>query len=506
MTAAALSKFYPEKQLTVIEDPNTPTVGVGESTYDGFIYFCKILEINECDFFKFTDASLKLGLKFIGFNGSSDDVFTYMFGTPDTSDTRWGVEDWQIRKQLYPHIPLTDYTESFFPQAFLAKHNRYSDNLDGSLGTFNPDLDRALHFDAVKFAEWLKKSYCEPRGVTYASGTVTSCNFDDNGYISELVTSEGIVKADLFIDCTGFKSLLLGQFLGEPFKSYNNVLPNNRAWATQVPYVDKDKELTAYTTCTALGNGWCWDIPLWSRLGAGYVYSDEYASPNDALKEFKEYLVKGLTVPRSEELVESLQFHDIPMRVGIHERVWVNNVVAIGLSAGFIEPLESNGLFTVHEFLYQLIKSLENGPVSNTDIHIFNDYTRTTYDHFIEFIKLHYCFSKRHDTSYWIANMSRDYQIGSAKTNIRRVVDAWSRDVPTHPNDAANWISGGFGYRALNSVSILQGQIRHGLDYKEYLNSVFSLLDNKKELWNEAALLSPTLSDYIQERYHSECG
>jgi tryptophan halogenase len=503
MTAGILAKFFPNKNITVLEDPATPTIGVGEATYDAFIHFCKVLEIDEYDFFRATDASIKLGLKFVGFNGGTDDEFTYMFGSPDLSGTQWGLEDWQIRKQLHPNIPLTDYSETYFFQAHLLKHNTYNENLDGSLGPFNSDLDRALHFDSAKFGEWLKNQYCLPRGVNHIPTVVQSCSFDDRGYVAGLHTDHGYIQGDLYVDCTGFQSLLLGKFLKEPFNSLEGELPNNRAWATQLPYVDKEQELTPYSTCTALGNGWCWNVPLWSRLGAGYVYSDKHASPEDALAEFKNYLCQNLVIPRSSEIVESLHFRDIQMRTGIHERVWVNNVVAIGLSAGFIEPLESTGLFTVHEFLYQLVKSLENGAVSRLDIDMFNDYTQSMFKHLCEFIKVHYCFSKRCDTPYWVDNLNRDWDIQSAKTNLHRAVRSWTVSTPLDFSEAINWIVGGFGYTPLNSVSMKLGEIRNRQDYKQSLSHTFHMLDVRKQRWEEAALSSVSFLHHMQTKYHS---
>ena len=142
----------------------------------------------------------------------------------------------------------------------------------------------------------------------------------------------------MYIDCTGFKSLLLDKTLKEPFESYADLLPNDSAWATKLNYKNKEKELVSYTNCTAIENGWVWNIPLWSRIGTGYVYSSKFVDDETALKQFKKHLNN-----------EDIEAHNIKMRVGIHNRLWVKNVVAIGLSAGFIEPLESNGLFTVHE-------------------------------------------------------------------------------------------------------------------------------------------------------------
>ena len=147
---------------------------------------------------------------------------------------------------------------------------------------------------------------------------------------------------------------MIEEALKEEFIPYGDMLPNNRAWATRMPYKDKEREMEPFTNSTALGHGWSWNIPSWERLGTGYVYSDKYISKEDALEEFKLYLMSDKMIcPRTRKEVDDMEYRDIPMRVGIHKHTFVKNCVAIGLSAGFIEPLESNGLFSVHEFLFK---------------------------------------------------------------------------------------------------------------------------------------------------------
>jgi tryptophan halogenase len=173
------------------------------------------------------------------------------------------------------------------------------------------------------------------------------------------------------------------------------MLPNNSAWATRIPYKNKEKELVGYTNCTAIENGWVWNIPLWSRIGTGYVYSDKFVSDEDALKEFQKYLG-----------TKELEFKNIKMRVGLHNRLWVKNVVAIGLSAGFIEPLESNGLFTVHEFLMILLRNIQRDKFSQFDRDSYNYQAKHLFRNFAEFVALHYALSHRNDTEYWKANLN----------------------------------------------------------------------------------------------------
>ena len=187
------------------------------------------------------------------------------------------------------------------------------------------------------------------------------------------------------------------------------MLPNNSAWATRIPYTNKKKELNLYTNCTAYNNGWIWNIPLWSRMGTGYVYSDKFISDDDALKEFKTYLGK-----------RDLDFKKIKMRVGIQKRLWVKNVVAIGLSAGFIEPLESNGLYSVHEFLFHLSRTLRRDVVTQYEKDAFSFACKHAFYVFAEFVAMHYALSQRTDTPYWKANFNKTWDDGVV--NLRPVL------------------------------------------------------------------------------------
>ncbi len=510
MTAAALIKFFPNKNITVVESPNTSPIGVGESTYEGIRFFCRLLEINEKDFFIETDASIKIAIAFSNFyKESGDDKFQYPFGPPFLDGTLWGAEDWLIKKSIYPETPSSEYAESYFPQAQLVKHGRFSDNKKGEFEKFRPELDTALHFDAIKFGKWLKNKYCLPKNVKNIEQEIIEVKTNKNGISSLLLSSGDTLSADLYVDCTGFKSLLLDKTLKEPFVSYTDILPNNSAWATRIEYIDKEKELKPVTTCTALKNGWTWDIPLWSRLGAGYVYSDKYINEEKALEEFKNYLTSSsMTMKRSREDVDKLEFVNIKMRVGIHERTWVKNVVAIGLSAGFIEPLESNGLFTVHEFLYQLIRSLLRGKVSGWDIDVYNKKTLEIYDNFVNFIRIHYSLSIRDDSDYWKDNLNRsnyfnkEYLMSNRLDHIDVLYNAKTTNFQVPTYGGIPWISTGMNYPILDIVSVKHGELKNGMNYKNDLDSYFRELDSKREFWEKNALNSPTLYNYLKKKYH----
>ena len=511
MTASALIKFFPDKEIVVIEDPDSPAIGVGESTYDGIKYFCTLIGVKEEDFFVQTDASLKIGLSFVDmYKTSGEEPFFYPFGAPYLENTRWGYEDWLIKKVCYPETPVTEFAESYFPQTSLAKMNKFSDNESGEFGNFNAKYDAALHFDAIKFGIYLRDNLCIPAGVKHIKARVDDVTTDDTG-IKSLTTDTGMtITADLFVDCTGFKSLLLGEALKEPFNSYKKVLPNNKAWATRLPYKNKEAELRPITTSTFIENGWVWDIPLWSRLGTGYVYSDEFVSDKDALDEFKKYLASDKMVePRTQEEINELEFKNIEIRVGIHERTWVKNVVAIGLSAGFIEPLESNGLFTAHEFILQLVRALQRGTVSSWDVEVYNRATLEIYNNFANFIRMHYALSSRRDTPYWKANFERGQyfnnsvvRLAASKDHLEGVYDAKMSTFNPPTRGGLTLIAVGMNYQLLDPISISLGEIKNNMNYKTDLAANFRDLDSKRAVWAAAADRADTLLEYLRKKYH----
>jgi hypothetical protein len=394
MAAATLISQFPNKDITVIESPNIPTVGVGESTLGQINNWLDLLDIKDEDFMPHTDASYKLSIRFEDFYKKSDGGFHYPFGPVVENETLGYKQLWFLKKHLQPDTPITNYADWLYQNMALVNNNVLFKNENRELDHFDFKYHVAYHFDATKFGLWLRDKYCIPRGVKHILEDIKTIETNDEG----LVSLNNKHKADLYIDCTGFKSLLLGETLKEPFNNYSNLLPNNKAWATRVPYKNKEDELRPYTNCTAIENGWVWNIPSWERIGTGYVYSDKYVSDEEALNEFKRHLdKKGSDYSKSE-------FKNIKMRVGIHNRLFVKNVCAIGLSAGFIEPLESNGLLSVHEFLINLIKIMSRGDkdtISEWDRDNFNVECRRFFDTFTEFVSMHYALSHRDDTPYW---------------------------------------------------------------------------------------------------------
>ena len=506
MSAAMLVKEYPTYDITVIESPDVPIVGVGESTINGLRQFCNYLGIDESHFLKFTDGSYKLSIKFTDFYKKDDGGFLYPFGFAQTKGTLFGLNDWLIKKYAYPDTPVTDFAESYSPQAVMCKNNKFFKNPNFSImDSYDSDLGLAYHFDATKFGAWLRDEYSVPKGVKHIADTVDTIDTDGSN-ITELTLSNGQkITADLFVDCTGFKSLLMEKTLKEPFISYSDMLPNNKAWATQLPYANKEIELEPFTNCTAINNGWVWNIPLWSRLGTGYVYSDKFISKEDALKEFKQYLQSDkMVVPRTKDEVENLKFKELTMRVGIHKRTWVGNCVAIGLAAGFIEPLESNGLYTIHQFLFELIRTLSRGAPTEWDKSAYNYATFKQFNEFAEFVAIHYSLSRRDDTEYWQASMRKDYfsTVKKSPSTFDQIVDNRSFTHNAPISGGYSWIQAGMNYFPLDHIDAKLGEMETPTDYKTFYSVQIKYLEDRKKYWESIIDSQPTLFEYLRDNIY----
>jgi tryptophan halogenase len=510
MSAAILKKSFPNFKITLIESPNIPIIGVGESTLGRIRNFCSYLNLDEQDFMKSTDASYKISIRFDDFYEKNSGGYHYPLGYPWLEGTNEGVKDWMYKKVLHPETSNEDFVRCFFPSASIFEKNKFSFNEIGYYDNYNPTINSSFHFDAIKFSSFLKEKFCIPAGVIHKLGTVSNVTLADCGVESLILDNGEVITADLFIDCTGFQSLLIGK-LDVPFRSYERILPNNRAWACPMPYVDPEKEILPYTKCTAIENGWCWNTPLWSRLGTGYTYCDKFVSPEQALEEFKNYLCSDkMAVPRSREYVDSLKFRDIPFKTGVYERIFEKNVVAIGLSAGFLEPLEGNGLFSVHEFLFKLVKTLLRGTVTQWDRDVFNTAVANTHRNFSQFIALHYCLSIRNDTDYWkyITDLSYDPDM----VKLRPSTSIGFNDL-THrkmfsetpdPMAGITYVSTGMNYHIFDLIGQKWHEGYDHIDHNKFLNPIFQKFEKNKEKWNKFSQKEMSLYQYLKKKVYKE--
>ena len=501
ITAASLITQLTGKKITVIESPNISTVGVGESTVGGIRAWMRMVGITDKDFMVATDASYKLAIKFTNFYTKDSGSWYYPFGTACLKDTMHGQDDWFIKKAIYPNTKSVDYVDSYYPQMALVNENKMMTN-NGLLGNFDFYNDTAFHFDATKFGAWLRDHHCIPRGVNHVVDEVVDITQDING-IDELILKSGKrVSADLFVDCTGFTSLLLGRTLKVPFNSFEHILPNNRALATHIPYTDKETQLNSVTECTALDNGWVWNIPLWSHIGTGYVYSDKHITTEQAKEDFINHLQSNGAD------ISNCKFKDIPMKTGMYEKLWVKNVVAIGLSAAFVEPLESSGLLTTHDFARTLCNILLRGRVSQWDRDEFNLKCEDEFNYWAQFVSMHYALSHRDDSKYW-QDISEKSYVGLVNTVNRLQTQSLYHQTLYQKNfvkyfqadPGINCLAAGMNWNA-NDITTLNNIFAVGTDLKHEFSIVIDNLSKRTQNWKRAVETAPSLFKYLNDTFY----
>ena len=495
--AAVLKKTFPEKDIRMLKGKNIPTVGVGESTLGGINNFLQLLDIQDKDFMKACDASYKQSIRFENFGSLNDGGFHYPFGGALYDETINTYNEWYLYKMRKPNLPNSDFATSMFPHMALINEGRITDK--DLFPSFNFRKDVAYHFDAIKLANWIEENRFIPMGGRVIVDDIVNVAQNEDGSIKHLEVSYGnTVSADLYIDCTGFKSLLLGKTLKVPFEDYSHLLPNNKAWATKIDYKDKQKELKGYTNCTAIENGWVWNIPLWSRMGSGYVYSDKYIDDDKALEQFQKHIGR-----------DDLSFKNIDMKIGIHKKLWVKNVVAVGLSAGFIEPLESNGLITIHTFLIRLLPLLKK-PIVGEFVKQHYDFScRRMFRGFAEFVALHYYLSNRTDTEYWRDIQKRtlplEERFNDERSDLQLAVRNKSENGMWHPTGGFPCIATGMGWHANTLEEVYYYEANSDKEY--WMNRWKKLEDKFEERKRHFRLVAhkcPTLYKFLQKNIYFE--
>jgi len=402
ITASTLVHKFPEKKITVIEDKSISTMGFGESTFKEINVWLKRLDIDIKDFMVNTEAAYKLGVKFTDFKNLGLESFFTHFGEQFQPSDSNGRVNFFYQKEINNDLNFYDYFKNYVPQSQMILNNKITDLDFPELNPFSLKDCSGFQVNAVKLADYFANKYAIPRGVERIFATVQSINSEYKDVDSVTLDDGSIIYADFFVDCTGFSSLLLGQHLKEPFVSTKDILPNNKAFFATVDYTEKEKELEIFTHSIALKNGWAWNNPLWSRIGTGYIYSDEFTDENSALKEFKDHLDSKNMAHFDPNRSEKININKIEIKNGYYERNWVNNVCAIGPSSAFLDPLEGIGLFFVYHFASKLSDLLAKDFYTDVDQKSFNKMFKNEIKENIDFIKIHHLLSKRDDSEYWI--------------------------------------------------------------------------------------------------------
>jgi tryptophan halogenase len=368
--------------IDVIESPDIPTIGVGEATVPGILTFLKTLGIDQNDFMEHTQGAIKLAIRFKDWKRLGEEYW-HPFGAIGATIERLPFYQFWHKARTLGHEPQMG---QYNLEVALAQVNRfiYPGN---SLGIAQ-GLRYALHFDAGLMAKYLRV-YSEALGVRRHERNVAGASLRADGFIEEVVFVEGDrLKADLYIDCTGFRGLLIEQALATGYRDWSDVLPCNRAVAMQVP---NQIPRPPYTSSTARAAGWQWRIPLQHRVGTGYVYSSQHISDEDALADL-------LAVPGNTPLVEP---RFIRFVTGHRKLFWNRNCVALGLASGFIEPLESTSIHLIYSGVYNLLDHFPDSSFDPVNIADYNAQMVEEFERVRDFIVLHYCTTQRTDTPLW---------------------------------------------------------------------------------------------------------
>ena len=429
-------------QVTLIESPTTPPIGVGEGTWPTMRDTLRRIGVSEAALVRHCDATFKQGSRFDGWvDGRAGDRYHHPFVLPQGHGDVDVVAGWL---QGHADVPFADLV-SFKPH--LCAQGRAPKQV--TTPEFAAVANYAYHFDAGRFGLFLREHAVQKLGVRHVVDDVVSVLPSENGDIAALQTrNHGPLAGDLFVDCSGLPSLLLGQHYGVALRSQRPVLFNDAALAVQVPYPEPAAPIASQTIATAQDSGWTWDIGLQTRRGVGLVYSSAHTSHEDAERMLRAHVLRS-GGPADMPTPRRLAFDP-----GYRERFWHRNCVAIGLSQGFIEPLEASALALVELSAAMLSEEM---PATRETMDIvarrFNDSFGYRWSRVVDFLKLHYLLSRREHSAYWIEHRSES----TVPERLRELMLLWRHRAPyrhdlfrveeVFPSASYHYILYGMGFR-----------------------------------------------------------
>ena len=406
MSAAALAKLLgPTWHITLVESDEIGIVGVGEATIPLINIYNHALELDENEFMRETSATFKLGIEFVNW-ARQGDSYIHGFGPlgPDIGLTKF--HHYWLKMHREGRAPDL---EPYSINILAARNNKFM-RAQRDLGN-SPlaDISHAYHFDAGLYAAFLSR-YAQARGVQRVEGKIAGVSTRaSDGFVDALVLEDGQrIEGDLFIDCSGFRGLLIEQSLHTGYEDWSHWLPCNRAWAVPCASV---APLTPYTRSTARSAGWQWRIPLQHRIGNGHVFCSDFIAETAAA----DILVNNLDGQRLAD-PRLLKFV-----TGKRKKLWNKNVVAVGLASGFMEPLESTSIHLIQNTIARLTTFFPYQQFDAADIAEFNRQSDDEFEKIRDFLILHYKATERTDSEFW--NYCRTMSIPSS---LQRKIDLWS--------------------------------------------------------------------------------
>ncbi len=397
-------------KVTLIESADVPIIGVGEGTWPTIRTTLKSMRVSETEFLRACDASFKQASKFIDWLRPGHSYY-HPFAPPRGSGELDLAPAWIAAPEGLSFADAVSFQPALCDQDRAPKAAGAPD--------YQSLANHAYHLDAGKCAAFLK-AHCTGRlGVRHVVGAVGAIASDEDGYITSVaVEGQGDIGGDLFVDCTGFSALLIGRHFDVPLKNVRDRLFVDTALAIQVPYDTPDAPIASATLSTGQAAGWIWDIGLPSRRGVGYVYSSAFASEDEARATLATY--PGVTPERAE------QARKLAINSGYRERPWVKNCAAIGLSMGFVEPLEASSIVMI-ELAAQMLA--DQMPVDRAGMATLEARYNARFSHYwaaiVDFLKLHYALSERPEP-FWHANRAPD----TVGEGLRQLLDIWKTRPP----------------------------------------------------------------------------
>jgi tryptophan halogenase len=474
MTAALFSKMFgPTLSITLVESDAIATIGVGEATIPPIQIFNDALKFDENDFIRRTQGTIKLGIEFQDW-GKLGDRYKHAFGSIGHPHGLSPFLHYYLRaRKAGLGGSLWDYSLN----DIAARSGKFT-RLERIEGTPLPGLNYAYHFDAALYARFLR-DYAERNGVARQEGKVVSVELNgQNGFIEALVLESGAkLTGDLFIDCSGFRALLIGETLGTGYVDWSEWLPCDRAIAVQSENVGAPRP---YTQSMAHSAGWQWRIPLQHRTGNGHVFCSEHVSEDEATSVLLGNLEGApITEPRT-----------IRFKIGRREQFWVKNCVAIGLSSGFLEPLESTSIHLIQSSAVKLASLFPNADFDPVGIAEYNRQVITEVEGIRDFIITHYHANQRSDSPFWVAcrNMA-------VPESLKRRIDLFRRTgrLFREQNEL---------FHEVGWMQILMGQNIVPESYDHMADALpeselHQFLSDLRTLMNSAAARMPTHADWL---------
>jgi tryptophan 7-halogenase len=406
-------------RITLIESPQIGIIGVGEGTIPTIQTTLRTIGIDEARFMKGANATFKQGIRFVDWAEA-----------PQGDRHSWYYHAFSFPRQLLGGHDLAPYwlmgCAGAVPFAdAVTLQDRVCEAKRGpkliSDPQFGGPFGYAYHFDAARLAALMAEVGVE-LGVTRLLGNVEEVNLDETGAIASVSTREhGLLTAGLYIDCTGFAAAMIGKAMGSAWIDKSDELFVDRALAMQVPYDRPDAPIASVTISTAHEAGWTWDIGLPERRGTGYVYSSAHTTDERAEEVLRSYNGKAS---------DGLDARLLKLKLGYREKHWVKNCVAVGLSGGFMEPLESTGIMLIEAAAWMIGRLFPRSGELETTARLFNDAMDARYRGVVDFIKLHYCLSQRTDNAFWVDNTRPE----TIPDSLKDLLEMW-RHRPPDPFD-----------------------------------------------------------------------